>query len=136
MLRETAAAPLGAGPQPVTKASLMVCGPGQFGVEYAINPWMRRAGAVDTALARAQWERLVAVYAALGAEVTTVEPGPGLPDMVFSADAGFAGAGWVVPAAFRHPERQREEPHWRAAFARLGLDVRPLPPGVRFEGGD
>jgi len=113
-----------------------MCEPGEFTVEYAINPWMRRAGAVDRALARAQWEELAAVYAALGGDVVTVAPGLGLPDMVFAADAGLVGDGWVVPARFRHAERRREEPQWRSAFRACGLELLRLPAGVRFEGGD
>jgi N-dimethylarginine dimethylaminohydrolase len=129
-------APLPVAVQQGGPGSLVLCGAHEFGLEYAINPWMRQAHAVDTALAREQWQRLADVYAALGAGIRTVAPGPGLQDMVFAADAGLVGPGWVVPAAFRHPERRREESPWRAAFAALGLELRPLADGVFFEGGD
>lgn len=138
MLRETDPTvpwPLPVARRPAT-GRVMLCGPAEFRIEYAINPWMRRAGAVDGALAHAQWGQLAAVYVALGADVVTVEPCPGLPDMVFAADAGLAGDGWVVPATFRHAERRREESHWRTTFEARDLEVLPLPRGVRFEGGD
>lgn len=132
----TLATPLPDHSPPAPRGSVVLCGAGEFRIDYAINPWMRRSAAVDSSRACAQWQRLAAVYRALGADVVTVAPAHGLRDMVFAADAGLVGDGWVVPASFRTAERRREEPYWRAAFQALGLEVRALSPGVRFEGGD
>ena len=58
-----------------------------FAVEYAINPWMDTSAPVDVARALAQWENLRDIYRRLGHAVDLVEPVPGLPDMVYAANA-------------------------------------------------
>jgi N-dimethylarginine dimethylaminohydrolase len=118
--------------------------PAHYAVTYRINPWMRpdawtadapalrrAAAAASRALARA--------IQRLGAEVSWVPPAPGLPDLVFPANAGVALDGKVVAARFRKPERRGEEPLFSAAFERLkaaGLvdEVIALPPGLFHEG--
>jgi N-dimethylarginine dimethylaminohydrolase len=64
---------------------------------------------------------------------------PGLPDLVFTANAAVVLDRKVVLARFRYPERSREEPHFEAAFRALqarGLidAVTTLPEGVVLEG--
>jgi N-dimethylarginine dimethylaminohydrolase len=110
--------------------------PRHFDVTYHINPWMRSG--VDTEAAIAQWKSLVASLERLGAEVELGHDEPGLPDMAFAMNAGFVHGTTAVPSRFRHPERQPEEPHWRAMLSGLGLDVveLPAPAAVRFEAGD
>src|SRR5215472_18504488 len=107
-----------------------MCRPEHFGVEYEINPWMHVAVSVDHALAAAQWEALHSTYARLGVPVDLVEPRPGLPDMVFTANAAVVWNGTAVMSAFRHPERQGEEPFWREELERRGLSVQSLQPGL------
>jgi N-dimethylarginine dimethylaminohydrolase len=74
---------------------------------------LQRADDVDRALAEAQWTRLVETYRSLGHDVEVIEPGRGLPDMVFTANAATVVAGKAFTARFRHPERQGEEPLFR-----------------------
>ncbi len=62
-----------------------------------------------------------------------------MPDLVFTANAAVVLDRQVLLARFRHPERQREEPHFEAAFRSLqarGLvdAVRKLPDDVVLEG--
>ena len=123
-------------PEPAEDApvAILMCRPDFFGVEYEINPWMHVAVSVDAGLAAAQWDRLVATYGRLGAEVTLVEPRPGLPDMVFSANAAVIWNGTAVLSNFRHPERRGEEPFWRRALEELGLTVTALDRSLMFEG--
>ncbi|HEX6537853.1 MAG TPA: arginine deiminase-related protein [Candidatus Dormibacteraeota bacterium] len=114
--------------------TILMCRPEYFGVEYEINPWMHVAVSVDHALAATQWETLCTTYGNLGAEVELVRPRPGLPDMVFTANAGVLWGGRAVLSSFRHPQRQGEEPFWREELERRGLTVTRLRPGRFFEG--
>ncbi|MGY4712309.1 dimethylargininase [Mycolicibacterium sp. CBM1] len=84
-----------------------------FTVEYAINPWMDTATPVDTDLALAQWENLRDTYRRLGHTVDLVDPVPGLPDMVYTANAGLIINGTAIVARFKHAERHGES----AAYA-------------------
>jgi N-dimethylarginine dimethylaminohydrolase len=90
-----------------------MCPPTYFDVVYDINPWMgetmRGPEPVDRPLAEAQWTSLVETYRAIGHTVQVIEPQPGLPDMVFTANAGTVVAGKALTARFRHVERQGEE---------------------------
>ena len=79
-----------------------------FAVEYAINPWMDTSTPVDVDRAIAQWENLRDTYRHLGHTVDVVEPVPGLPDMVYAANAGLIINGTAIVARFKHAERQGE----------------------------
>ena len=99
---------------------ILMCPPTHYGVEYEINPWMHLTSQVDRRLARHQWEALLHTYRELGVEVVLADPVPGLPDMVFTANAGLTRGDRVALSRFRHPERQREEGRWRELFEELG----------------
>ena len=65
-----------------------MCPPDYFKVEYVINPWMDgNESHMNLDRARAQWEILRWSISQV-ADVVTIEPKPGLPDMVFTANAG------------------------------------------------
>jgi N-dimethylarginine dimethylaminohydrolase len=127
-----------------TKARFLMCAPDHFGVAYKINPWMdpNSWGRSDRALAaasRAEWAAFHHALVELGAEISLVPPAPGVPDLVFTANAAVVLDGVVLLARFRHPQRQREEAHFEAAFRSLqgrGLidAVRMLPAGLVLEG--
>ncbi|POX43318.1 amidinotransferase [Streptomyces sp. Ru73] len=102
----------------------LVCEPRYFDVRYAINPWMREDVPVDTALARRQWAALVQAYRDHGHTVETVEPVPGLPDMVFAANAALVVGGRVFGSRFLAPERRPESAAYEAWFRANGFDVR------------
>jgi len=115
--------------------------PGCFDVSYRINPWMRPETwtAEKTAAACAASAALRAAIEAAGGHVETVGAVKGLPDLVFPANAAVVLDGKVLLARFRHPERQGEEPHFRAAFQQLkarGLvdEIVDLPEGLFHEG--
>ncbi|MGH7255202.1 MAG: dimethylarginine dimethylaminohydrolase family protein, partial [Nitrospirales bacterium] len=114
---------------------LLVCPPDYFQIDYEINPWMNRHHAVDPERARRQWERLMqTLEREAGAVLERMVPVPGLPDMVFTANAGVVFGRRAVPSRFRHPERQREETHFEAWFEAHGYELITLPAGVYFEG--
>jgi N-dimethylarginine dimethylaminohydrolase len=133
-------ATLAANPQP----RFLMCPPRHFAVTYSINPWMdpHAWAASGTALheqGERQWAGLTRALAQAGAVIETIEPAEGLPDLVFTANAAVVLDGKVVPARFRHGERQAEEPVFAGAFAALkgrGLieEILPLPPGIMLEG--
>jgi arginine dihydrolase len=125
------------------RARFLMCRPEHFAVSYAINPWMDpQSWARDQrahAAAAGEWVALHRKLVKLGATVELVPPARGLPDLVFTANAAVVLDRQVLLARFRHPERQREQPHFEAAFRSLqarGLidAVRKLPEGVVLEG--
>jgi N-dimethylarginine dimethylaminohydrolase len=111
-----------------------MCPPEHFGVLYEINPWMQREVTVDLERARDQWEGLAATLRAAGADIEVLEPHPGLPDLVFCANAGTVNRACFVPSRFRHPERQGEVPHYVEWFSSHGWEVATLPGGLSHEG--
>ncbi|ABC24261.1 amidinotransferase [Rhodospirillum rubrum F11] len=127
-----------------TAPRILMTRPDHYGVTYAINPWMTPeswAGNQTVALAEAatQWQALADALGAVGFALEILPGQPGLPDMVFPANAAIVFDGIALVARFRHPERQGEEAHFHAAFEALrqrGLlsAVHSLPEGVFQEG--
>jgi N-dimethylarginine dimethylaminohydrolase len=116
-------------------ADFLVCPPQYYGIDYEINPWMDRRRPADRQLAGAQWAALYqALTGEVGADLVVLEPKPGLPDLVFTANAGLVFGDRVVPSRFRHPERAGEEPVFRAWFAEAGFEIVDLPSDCAFEG--
>jgi ornithine--oxo-acid transaminase len=103
-----------------------MCPPGYFDVVYSINPWMNTAIPVDRGRARAQWDALVAALEEAGAGVRTLAPQPGLPDMVFTANAGLVVGDTFLAASMRHRERQGERRHFESWFSAHGYRVETL----------
>ena len=112
----------------------LVCPPSHFGVLYEINPWMHREIRVDPDRAQEQWENMVANLEAAGAVTKTMDPVPGLPDLVFTANAGVVVKNTFYSARFRHSERARESPVFDAWFAAHEFEVKHLPEGMYHEG--
>ncbi|MGH3326946.1 MAG: dimethylargininase [Streptomycetales bacterium] len=103
-----------------------MCPPAHFEVSYVINPWMDPARPADRAVALRQWDSLRRAYLDLGHQVETIEPLPGLPDMVFAANGGLVVGGRVLGSRFRNPERAGEGPAYLDWFRRNGFaEVRP-----------
>jgi N-dimethylarginine dimethylaminohydrolase len=111
-----------------------MCSPKLYDVHYVINPWM--AGNVSRASqpqAAEQWGQLRHALDEV-AQVMLVEPQPGWPDMVFTANAGLVREGVVAVSRFFHPERQGEESHFRKWFGDSGFSVCDMPSKIPFEG--
>ena len=99
----------------------MMSAPDHFEVSYRINPWMDpaqwQASATQLAQdARQGWAALKRQYETLGAQVWVQPAQAGLPDLVFTANAGVVLDRKVVPARFMHAERRGEEAHNRTFF--------------------
>ncbi|MFJ6729254.1 dimethylargininase [Streptomyces sp. NPDC091281] len=101
----------------------LVCEPRHFAVQYAINPWMRPDTPVDVDLAQEQWQALIRAYRTHGHTVDTVEPAPGLPDMVFAANSAVVVDGRVFGSLFHAAERRGESAHYDRWFKTAGYDV-------------
>ncbi len=102
---------------------VLMCPPAHFGVDYEINPWMHVEVPVDRERAWRQWDALRSTYQDMGVEVVLADPRPGLPDMVFTANAAVVRGDQAVLSRFRHPQRQGEERLWRAFLESWGMRV-------------
>jgi N-dimethylarginine dimethylaminohydrolase len=111
-----------------------MCDPTYYGIEYEINPWMSRQRGAAPERARAQWQRLHDTLCGLGVQVERVQPQPGLPDLVFTANAGLIHGNRFFSARFRHDVRARESPYFDAWFRAHDFIVEHLPQGMYFEG--
>ncbi|HWJ83994.1 MAG TPA: N-dimethylarginine dimethylaminohydrolase [Cellulomonas sp.] len=99
----------------------LMCEPTHYTVSYEINPWMDKTRYTDADLAVRQWRTLRDTYLELGHTVETIDPIPGLPDMVYAANGATVVDGVVYSAAFRYPERQPEGPAYQKWFADRGF---------------
>jgi N-dimethylarginine dimethylaminohydrolase len=127
-----------------TQARFLMCRPSHFAVTYAINPWMDpESWALNeqtlAAVSWKEWAKLHHNLLELGATIELLAPVPGLPDLVFTANAAVVLNRTALLSRFRYPERQQEEPHFEAAFRALHgrgvIDaVRRLPEGLVLEG--
>jgi N-dimethylarginine dimethylaminohydrolase len=114
---------------------LLLCPPDYYGIEYEINPWMRRSRQSDRQRARVQWEALRGIVSSdLGVSVESIQAQPGLPDMVFTANAGVVWNGKFIVSRFKHQVRQREVPFFEAWFQERDFEIVHLPPEYYFEG--
>lgn len=103
-----------------TPRHYLMCEPTHYTVSYEINPWMDKTRHTDADLAVRQWRTLRDTYLDLGHTVETIDPLPGLPDMVYAANGATVVDGVVYSASFRYPERQPEGPAYQKWFADRG----------------
>ena len=113
---------------------VLMCPPDHYGIEYEINPWMNRSLGAVREIAFAQWRALRDTLVSLGAAVEALAPRPGLPDLVFTANAGLVFGSRFLSSRFRHEVRAKESPVFDAWFAAHGFTVEHLPDGMYHEG--
>lgn len=113
---------------------ILMCPPDFYGIEYEINPWMSRSRGSDRSVASTQWDGLVSILRELGVQVELMSPRQGLPDLVFTANAGLMFRKCFYSSRFRHEERARESPVFDDWFASHGFEVRHLPEDTYHEG--
>jgi N-dimethylarginine dimethylaminohydrolase len=111
-----------------------MCPPDYYGIEYEINPWMSRSRGSTPERARRQWQALYDVLCSLGVDVELLTPQQGLPDLVFTANAGLVFEDHFFSSRFRYEVRARESPFFDAWFAARGFTVEHLPEDMFFEG--
>jgi N-dimethylarginine dimethylaminohydrolase len=113
---------------------ILMCPPDYYGIEYEINPWMSRSRGSTPARAGAQWTALRDALTRLGVTIELLAPQPGLPDLVFTANAGLVFGDRFYSSRFRHEVRARETPYFDAWFAGHGFQVERVPDDLYFEG--
>src|SRR5262249_19561726 len=113
---------------------ILMCPPDYYGIEYEINPWMSRSRGSTPEKAHRQWQALADILRGLGVNLELMKPQPGLPDLVFTANAGLVFGRRFFSSRFRHEVRARETPYYDAWFAEHGFTVEHLPEGTYFEG--
>ncbi len=134
----------------VTKGSsapvmqLLMCAPDYFEVTYEINQWMEPRTWSDNSsqfksIASQQWQNLYQTFQSLGVAVNLIKQEPGLPDMVFTANAAIVLDGKALLERFRYKERQPEEKYFAQFFSQaktqgLVKSVAEFPPGFFQEG--
>jgi len=117
----------------IVRKQLLMCKPTYFSVDYTINPWMTRREPVQISLAEQQWNDL---YHRLQeyVDIKLIDPVHGLPDFVFTANAGLVIDHFFIPSYFRYPERQPEEFYFKKWFEAHHYLVEEMPAGIWFEG--
>ena len=114
-----------------TARRYLMCPPEHFAVTYAINPWMRPEMPVDAGRRHApSGPGCGGSIIELGHDVRTIEPVPGLPDMVFAANGGTVVGGTVLGARFRYPQRAGEAGAYLRWFRDQRLSADPGRPGT------
>jgi N-dimethylarginine dimethylaminohydrolase len=119
-----------------TPRRFLMCPPAHFRVTYSINPWMDPDKPVDLPLAQAQWEELRDRYRSYGHTVEELEPLPGLPDMVYSANGALVVDGRVLGARFAHRERADEAAAHREWYRANGFTEVREPEHINEGEGD
>lgn len=113
---------------------ILMCAPDNFGIDYIINPWMEnQIGEARRPVAEKQWRNLRRQLS-LNADLIFITSVRGLPDMVFTANAGMVIGNTAVVSRFRARERRPEELFFRSWFERAGFDIVAWPGDVFFEG--
>jgi len=117
-----------------TRDRILMCPPDYFTVDYVINPWMAgHESSLDIALAKQQWGELrdtISEYA----DVVEMEAVEGLPDMVFTANAGAVYGDKAIASHFMPQERRPEEAHFKTWFRDNGFELLALDEKIGFEG--
>src|SRR5262249_31154397 len=113
---------------------LLMSRPDYYGIEYGINPWMSRSRGSTPEKANRQWSNLYDILRGLGVTIELLTPQQGLPDLVFTANAGLIYKDRFYSSRFRHEVRARETPTFDAWFAAHGFAVEHLPERIYFEG--
>ena len=113
---------------------ILMCPPDHYGIEYEINPWMNRSLGAVRAVAFAQWNALRDTLVSLGVAVEVMDPVAGLPDLVFTANAGLVVHDTFLSSRFRHEVRAKESPLFDEWFRTHGFAVEHLPERDYHEG--
>jgi len=120
--------------------TLVMCPPNYFDVQYELstNRWMNMDSQPDKNLVARQWLDLFGACLELGLKVLLIKPRPGLPDMVFAANAGLQipGGKGVIISNYFHKERRPENVFIYDFFRNLfsAENVWQLPARTYFEG--
>ncbi|MCK7489145.1 MAG: hypothetical protein MZU79_02040 [Anaerotruncus sp.] len=115
---------------------IFMCPPNYYNsIEYEINPWMKAGTNCENKDAINRWTDLKNLFVdKLGVEVFTMDPQPGLPDIIFTANAALIYKNIAVLSRFKFKERQPEEKFYKEWLENQGFKVEELPENLYFEG--
>lgn len=114
---------------------IFMCPPDYYNnIDYEINPWMKKGTPCANQSAVERWNELNSHIKSLGADVLTMQPQDGLPDIVFTANAALIYKNKAVISRFRHKERQPEEKFYEEWLRNQGFETIILPETISFEG--
>ena len=106
---------------------MLMCMPKFYELKYEINPWMDLKKPILNEQAQAQWQKLYQLIGQCRCSVDLLEPKGGLPDLVFTANAGLAKEKQVYLSRFKHRERQPERNQFETWFRHAGYQIIPEP---------
>lgn len=116
-------------------SSLLMCPPDYYEIAYEINPWMCLQKQTDLEKAKKQWNDYYDLLTKkLRVKVEIVPAVKGLPDMVFTANAGIVRKRIFVRSNFRHKERKGEESVFENWFRKKSYIVKTIERPFCFEG--
>lgn len=119
----------------MSHSRFLMCAPEYYEVAYEINPWMSVRKKVSQDQAMKQWQAYYDLLTGkLGMKVDLIEPVKGLPDMVFTANAGLVSKRTFIRSNFRFKERRGEEPYFEKYFRDHGYVIKTIVPPFCFEG--
>lgn len=113
---------------------ILLCPPNYYDIEYEINPWMDVNRKAIKEKVWAEYESLKAKYIELGVEFMEIQAQPGLPDMVYAANYGFAEGNKFIKANFMYPERRKEAAFAEEYLKKMGYEIKTIPDNIYFEG--
>ncbi len=123
------------GTKSLSSLAFLMSRPSYYTIAYEINPWMSVTREVSQPVAARQWQALYDLLTrTLRLPVRLVRPVKGLPDLVFTANAGLLAGGTFIRTNFRHPERRGEEAIFERYFRQQGYRVVTMPRQFNFEG--
>lgn len=102
---------------------ILMCRPDYFDIIYEINPWMDLTKNVDQKMVRREWDNLYNTIINCGATVDLIPPQNGLPDMVFTANAGVLYHDKIILPHFKFKQRQGELVYYEDWFKKNGFQI-------------
>ncbi len=108
--------------------------PYNYDVVYSINPWMNTSIKVHRSKAVSQWNNLKSTLEEIGIDIKVVESVPGLPDMVFAANAGKVYKNKVLLGNFKDQERKGETNHFKNWFLDNRYNIAEINQSYVWEG--
>ena len=119
-----------------TTEKIFMCSPDYYSsIEYEINPWMKQGTPCCNKSAYERWHELKDLLVnKLGVEVLTMDSQPGLPDIIFTANAALIYKNRAIISRFRYKERQPEAKFYTEWLKNQGFLVEFLPENICFEG--
>lgn len=102
---------------------ILMCKPEYYGIFYEINKWMDINRQVHQTLAKNQWQALYETLLNIDVTVELVPPVAGLPDLIFTANAGLINQQKVLISTFKTKERQPESRYFAKWFLENGFEI-------------